>query len=147
MWTFWDYLPGIILPLVMLYFFFWIPLRRVRRAKSWRKTPCVIVGSSVSEDAQESGLYQMRVTYQYEYAGQHYSASRYSFSPSSATAGQRGKIRIAARLTPATKTFCYINPDNPGEAVIERGVTWDMVVWGLFGIIFLGAFLFVAWHV
>ena len=147
MWTFWDYLPGIILPLVMLYFFFWIPLRRVRRAKSWRKTPCVIVSSSVSEDTQESGLYQMRVTYQYESAGQHYISSRYSFSPSSATAGQRGKKRITARLVPGTKTFCYVNSGNPEEAVIERGVTWDMVVWGLFGIIFLGAFLVVAWHV
>ena len=146
MWTFWDYLPGIVLPLLMLYFLFWVPLRRVRDAKSWRKTPCVIVSSSAREDETDSGLYRLLVTYQYDFAGHHYSSSRYSFSPSSASAGYRGKKRIAERLAPGSATFCYVNPDNPGEAVIERGVTWDMVVWGLFGFVFLAAFLFFAWH-
>ena len=86
MWNFLDYLPGIVLPLLMLYFFFLIPLRRVRRAKSWRKTRCVIVSSSVSEDATDSGLYRILVTYQYDFLGGHYSSSRYSFSPSSLAA-------------------------------------------------------------
>ena len=140
MWNSLDYLPGIVLPLVMLYFFFLIPLRRVRRANSWRKTRCVIVASSVSEDATDSGLYRMLVTYQYEFAGHHYSSNRYSFSRSSASFGYRGKKRIADRLAPGTTTFCYVNPGNPGDAVIERGLTSDMVVWGVFAIIFLGAF-------
>lgn len=140
--NFLGYLPGIVLPLVMLYFFFLIPLRRVQRAKSWRKTPCVIVANSVSEDATDSGLYRMLVTYQYEFGGHHYSSSRYSFSPSSASIGYSGKKRIAARLAPGTTTFCYVNPDNPGDAVIKRGLTLDMVVWGVFAIIFLGAFFF-----
>ena len=147
MWTFLDYLPGIIIPSVMLYFFFWVPLRRVRDAKLWRKTHCIITSSSASEDEMDSGLYRLLVTYQYEFAGVVYSSSRYSFSPSSATAGYRGKKRITERLAPGTRAFCYVNPDDPGEAVIERGVTWDMVVWGLFGIVFLVAFLFFAWHV
>ena len=146
MWNFLDYLPGIVLPLLMFYFFFLIPLRRVRRAKSWRKTPCVIVSSSVSEDATDSGLYKMLVTYQYDFAGRYYSSSRYSFSPSSATSGYRGKKRVADRLTPGTTTFCYVNPDNPRDAVVDRGLTWDMVVWGVFAIIFLGVFFFVFWR-
>ena len=138
-----DYLPGIVLPSVMLYFFFLVPLRRVRSAKSWRKTPCVIVSSSASEDEQDSGLYRLVVTYQYDFAGRNYHSSRYSFSPSSASAGYRGKKRIAERLVSGTKTFCYVDPDNPDEAVIERGVTWDMVAWGAFAIIFLAGFFFV----
>jgi len=140
-----DYLPGIVLPLLMLYFFFLIPLRRVRRAKFWRKTPCVIVSSSVSEDATDSGLYRMRVTYQFDFGGLDYSSSRYSFSPSSATSGYRGKRRVARGLLPGTTTFCYVNPDNPCDAVIDRGLTWDMVVWGAFAILFLGIF-FLIWH-
>src|ERR1044071_5647032 len=109
MWRFLDYLPGILLPSVMLYFFFWIPLRRVRRARSWRKTSCVILASPVTEDATDSGLYRMLVTYQYDFAGRHYRSSRYSFSPSSATSGYRGKQRIADRLVPGTTTCCYVN--------------------------------------
>ncbi len=146
MWIVLDYLPGIVLPLLMLYFFFWNPVRRVRRARYWRKTPCVIVSTSVSEDATDSGLFRMLVTYQYDFAGDCYSANRYSFSPSSATAGYRGKKRIAERLAPGTQTFCYVNPDDPFDAVIERGLTWDIVVWGVFAIIFLVAFFFFYFH-
>src|SRR6185436_432393 len=130
MWSFLDYLPGIILPLAMFYFFFLIPLRRVRRSKSWRKTPCIIVSSSVREDETDSGLYIMLVTHQYHFAGSEYTSSRYSFSPSSATAGRRGKKRITERLAPGTKAYCYVDPDNPDEAVIDRGLTWDAVVLG-----------------
>ncbi|HWP12469.1 MAG TPA: DUF3592 domain-containing protein [Ramlibacter sp.] len=140
-----DYLPGLVLPLLMLYFFFLIPLRRVRSARSWRETRCVIVSSSVSEDATDSGLYRIVVTYHYGFAGRYYSSSRYSFSPA-ATSGYRGKKRVVARLAPGITTICYVNPDNPRDAVIERGLTWDMVVGGLFAIIFLGAFFFVFWH-
>lgn len=135
-------LPGLVLPLAMLYFLFLLPLRRVRRAKSWRKTHCVILHSSVSEDATDSGLYRILVTYRYAFAGHPYSSSRYSFSPSSASAGYRGKKRLAGRLAPGTATYCYVNPDDPHDAVIERGVTWDIVVWGVFGFVFLAAFLF-----
>ena len=143
MWNFLDYLPAIVLPLLMLYFFFLRPLRRVRSARSWRETPCVIVSSSVSEDATDSALYRVLVTYQYDFVGRYYSSSRYSFSPSSATSGYRRKKRVADRLAPGTKTICYVNPDDPRDAVIERGLTWDMVVWGVFAIIFLGVFFFV----
>jgi len=145
-WSFLDYLPGIVLPLLMFYFLFFVPLRKVRRAKAWRKTRCVILSSSVSEDATDSGLYRMLVTYQYDFGGRNYSSSRYSFSPSSATSGRRGKERIAGRLAPGTATFCYVDPENPVEAVIDRGVTWDMVFCGVLAIVFLGAFLFVFWH-
>jgi hypothetical protein len=146
MWSFVDYLPGILIPLAMFYFFFFIPLRKVRRARSWRKIPCVIVCSSVNEDETDSGLYRILVTYQYDVAGHDYSSSRYSFSPSSATSGYRGKKRIADRLARGRTTFCYVDPANPHDAVIERGVTWDMVLWGVFAVVFFGAFLFFCWH-
>ena len=85
----------------------------------------------------------MLVTYRYDFAGRNYSSSRYSFSPSSATVGYRGKKRVADRLAPGKATFCYVNPDNPRDSVIDRGLTGDMVVWGLFAIILLGVFFFV----
>src|SRR5678815_1523130 len=115
-------LPGIVLPLLRFYFFCWRPLRRVRSAQSWRETPCVILSSGVTEDRSDSG-YRVLVSYQYEWAGEWYSASRYNFSPS-ATSGRRGKRKAAARLVPGSTTNCYVNPDNPRDAVINRSVTW-----------------------
>ena len=129
----------------ILYFFSIVPLRRVRRAKQWREVPCVIVSSSVEEDATESGVYRVLVTYEFE-AGDHaYVATRYSFAVG-ATAGYRGKRAVVARLAPGTRTVCYVNPANPGDAVLERGVTWDMVFVGVLMVVMLGAFFFFAWH-
>ena len=136
-----NYLPGVVLPALMLYFLFWIPYRRVRAARSWHKTPCRILESSVNEDRGDSGLYYIVVTYEYTFAGQQYWSSRYSFSFSS-TAGYFGKRRIVGRLAAGTTAFCYVNPDNPADAVIKRGVTWDMVLVAVFAIVFLGAFVF-----
>lgn len=145
MWDIVNCLPGIVLPALMFYFFFWAPLRRVRSARSWRETPCVILSSSVGEDATDSGLYRILVTYQYEIAGRYYSSSRYSFS-SCSTSGCRGKKRVTRRLAPGTTALCYVNPEDPDDAVIERGVTWDMVLGAVFAIVFLGGFVFVLWN-
>ena len=100
----------------------------------------------MSEDATDSGLYILSVAYEYDFAGHSYHSSRYSFSPSSASAGRRGKRRIARRLAPGATARCFVNPDAPHDAVIDRGVTWDMMVWGLFGMVFLGVFLFFLAH-
>jgi len=145
MGTILNYLPGIVLPSLMFYFFFLRPLRRVRSARFWRETPCVIVASSVSEDAQESGVYRILVTYQYEFAGRYYSSNRYSFTIG-ATAGYGGKKRVAKRLASGARAICYVNPDDPADAVIKRGLTWDIVFMGVFSMILLGAFFFVFWH-
>lgn len=140
-----GYLVGFSFLSAILYFVSILPLRRVRRAKLWRATPCVILSSSVEEDATESGVYRILVAYRFEAAGRVYLGSRYSFTVG-ATAGYRGKRRIVARLAPGTRTVCYVNPANPGDAVLERGVTWDMVFVGVLMILMLVAFFFFAWH-
>jgi hypothetical protein len=129
----------------ILYFLSIAPLRRVRRAKLWRETLCVILSSSLEEDATESGLYRVLVSYRFEADGREYVASRYSFAVG-ATAGRRGKRAIVARLVPGTRAVCYVNPANPGDAVLERGVTWDMVFVGVLMVVMLSVFFFFAWH-
>ena len=129
----------------ILYFLCIVPLRGVRRAKLWRETPCVILSSAVEEDATDSGLYRVLVTYEYEASGRAYVGSRYSFA-GGATAGNRGKKAAVARLAPGTKTVCYVDPANPGDAVLTRGVTWDMVVVGVMMVFMLGVFFFFGWQ-
>lgn len=141
-----DSLPPVVLPLLLFYFFCLAPLRKVRRARSWRKTPCVIVSSAVDEDATDSGLYSIFVAYRYDAAGQPHIADRYSFSPATATAGSWLKKRAASRLSPGIALHCYVNPDDPEDAVLEPGVTWDMVFMGLLAVAFLAGFLFLWSH-
>jgi len=145
MWNFINSLPGILLPAAMFYFFFWRPARRVRSAKSWRETPCVILSSAVKEDETDSGLYTILMSYRYEVDGYTYTSSRYSFS-SLITAGRRGKLRVTRRLAPGTSATCWVNPDDPHDAVIHRGFTWDMIFSAILALVFLAVFLFVFGH-
>jgi hypothetical protein len=135
-------LPGVALSALMFYFGFWRPLRRVRSARSWRETPCVIVSSAVNEDAGDSGLYYIDLTYEYGFGKRQHRSSRYSFSPAS-TAGPWGKRLVVRRLAPGTTATCYVNPDDPSDAVINRGMTWDMILMGAFAMVIFGVIVFV----
>jgi hypothetical protein len=140
--NFLGHLVAIALPSAMLYFFSIIPLRRVYRARAWLETPCVILSSAVEENQTESGVYNIRVTYTYEVAGRSYSSSRYDFS-TGATCGFRGKKAVVGRLAPGMKAVCYVNPTDPSDSVIKRGITWDMLFGGVFAVIRLITFGFV----
>ena len=137
-----NYLLAILFPSLIFCVFFLVPLQRIGRARLWLETPCVIASSSVVESATDSGLYRLLVTYQYEFAGRFFSSNRYDFSLWTSTAGSRGKKRVAQRLVPGKTTTCYVNPDNPSEAVIERGLTWDVVGTGIFAVVLFGGLLF-----
>ncbi len=47
------------------------------------------------------------------------------------TSGLVDKAAIVARLPAGTKTVCFVNPDDPLDAVIERGPTREL----LFGLV------------
>jgi hypothetical protein len=140
-----DNLVAVGLPSAMLYFFCIIPLRKVYRARGWLETPCVILSSAVEEAKTESGVYSILVTYEYQVAGWSYCSSRYNFS-TGATAGLRPKKRVARRLAPGMRTVCYVNPTDPSDSVIKRGITWDMIFWGVFAGILLIMFASFGWH-
>jgi hypothetical protein len=140
--NFLGHLVAIGLPSAMLYFFSIIPLRRVYRARTWLETPCVILSSAVEENLSESGVYRILVTYNYEVAGRSYSSSRYDFS-TGATCGSRGKKAVVDRLAPGMRAVCYVNPTDPSDSIIKRGITWDMLFCGVFAVILLITFGFV----
>src|SRR5207244_2721548 len=94
-------LVGLGLPAGFLYYFCIAPLRRIRRAQAWQARVCTILSSDVEQSTSESGLYGIRITYQYEVAGRFYMSRRYSFSNSTSrggfSAGYRGKKAIVDR--------------------------------------------------
>ena len=124
-----------------LYFVFFIPLLRIVRAKGWLATPCVILSSAVNEDRNDSGLYRIGVTYKYEIGGHSFESRRYAFA-TGAFFGYRGKKAVANRLAPGTKTVCYVNPADPSDSVIERGMTSDLLIVGIVIIIMLISLVF-----
>jgi hypothetical protein len=103
--------------------FFLRPAVKVLQAKSWQATPCTIVRSEVrthpSSDSDSGPTYSVDVLYSYTFNGREYKSSQYQFLGGS-TGGYTDKERIVRRLPPLTRTTCYVNPEDPTEAVMNR---------------------------
>ena len=120
----------------MLYSFVFQPFWGVYRASSWQPTPCVIVSSKLEENqGDDSTSYRIDITYKYEVAGREYRSDRFQFFGLASNTGVAGKREIVRNHPPGKKTTCFVDPRNPTEAVIERGLTWDML-WGFFALPF-----------
>ena len=102
------------------------PLLNVLSARGWVATPCTIVSSRVQSHSSDDGTtYRVDILYRYDFDGREHRSSRFKFMGGSSS-GYKGKAEIV-RLHPAgAQRTCYVNPRNPAEAVLERGLTADM---------------------
>lgn len=99
-----------------------LPGVRYEAAKGWVATPCAIVTADRRVgDGFASPGYSLEVTYRYSFGGNDYVGNRYALAPIS----NRDRQVIDALLThlqPATETTCYVDPNRPASAVLDR--TW-----------------------
>ena len=102
------------------------PLLHMISARQWQSASCEIISSRVqAHQGTDGSTYRVDVTYRYFVDDRGLVGNRYQFMDWS-TSGTRGKAAIVARLRPGTRTGCWVNPANPGDAVIERGPTADL---------------------
>jgi hypothetical protein len=115
--------------LAMGYFVLLRPWLESRAAQSWMETPCRIISSEVKSHAGgKSTTYSVDITYQYQVTGQTLRSNRYDFTLGSSS-GYDGKA-IVVRENPAGKdTVCYVNPQNPAEAVLSRSFENNALIW------------------
>jgi hypothetical protein len=119
------------------YFLTFQPLWQIAQARGWDETPCTIRTSEVEvKRGDESNSYIIRIFYDYEYGGRPYEGGRYHFAISNTNTNAKWKRRVVKEHPPGRQTVCYVDPDDPGESVIERGWTREMW-WGLFPLPFL----------
>jgi hypothetical protein len=105
--------------------FFIGPALKVLEARSWPSAPCTILSSQVrTHTGEDSSTYSVEVLYTYSYGGREYKSNRYRFLGGS-TGGFAAKERIVRRLPPLTRTVCYVNPEVPSEAVLNRDFSSD----------------------
>ncbi len=64
------------------------------------------------------------ILYQYEFNGRTYKCDRYAFVTGSSGIYQ-SEDRIVEQYRAAVDPVCYVNPDNPSEAVLKRGFHAD----------------------
>ncbi len=97
------------------------PIARTIDAKSWITTPCRVLRAEVrSHDSDDGTTYSIYILYQYRFNGQTYKSDRYDFIGGSSS-GYQGKARLVAAYQADRNPVCYVNPDDPSEAVLKRG--------------------------
>jgi len=125
----------------LLYFVAIRPLRLWHAARTWPAVPCEIVSSSVgshtSTDSKRhtSTTYSIDITYRYKVAGREYRSDRYEVMGGSSS-GRSRKEQVVARYPAGSKTSCYVDPADPTEALLDRGLSLFMLI-GLIPAIFL----------
>ena len=100
------------------------PIVRTIDAESWRETPCRILSAKVrrheSNDSDGGTTYSVDIFYEYEFNGRTWKSNRYGFMGGSSS-GYGGKAKVVEEYKKARNPVCYVNPENPGEAVLKRG--------------------------
>ena len=105
-------------------------------ARQWIPIPCVIESSRVQSHNGEHGTtYRVDIRYAYQANGREYRSNRHDFMAGSSS-GNDGKLAITRTFPPGLHTLCYVNPQDPADAVLNRGFTTDML-YGLIPLIFL----------
>jgi hypothetical protein len=97
------------------------PIAKTIAAESWVATPCRVLRAEVrSHDSDDGTTYSVYILYQYEFQGQTYKCDRYEFIGGSSS-GYQGKARVVRQYRAAANPVCYVNPEDPFEAVLKRG--------------------------
>lgn len=126
----------------------WKPLSSYFAARSWEEVPCTIRDSRIARSTarkSDGSTTRVEVTFSYRRGGREYSSSRYDFLGAYTSGGDDEKTAILERYPPGTRTSCWVNPENPSEAVLKRDFSADYLVGSLFSLFILGGFTGVSW--
>jgi hypothetical protein len=125
----------------------WIPVVKTIPTYQWEKTDCHIEVGQINRGGSESPFeWTLEIFYSYTWKGAAFSSNQFSSwdrgYTDSSIAGQ-----VLMRYTPGSVHDCYVNPQNPRQAVLELEPGWRllMLVAGLvFGVFLTGSGFFVA---
>jgi len=110
-----------------LFFFWFLPaFTKSLVSSSWRETPCTVISSRVKSHSDDDGTtYSVDIFYRYAFEGREFRSNRYTIFGVSSS-GRAGKASVVALYPPGSKTVCFVNPNDPQEAVLKRGVDWSI---------------------
>ena len=119
------------------FFYLFLPAAyHVMQAHSWQAVPCKIISSKFIVNrgggSHASTTYSVAVRYSYVFAGGRYQSDRYQFLSSSSSGHEAAKRAAVERLRPGSSAICFVDPNHPDQAVIERG--WIADMWWMMGI-------------
>jgi len=96
---------------------------RVSAVWFWPEVPCTILASGVEETGDDSNPYQPSIHFEYQIDGRNYEGHNVSRGDTSTSSYDKAR-RPADLYPPGSRTTCRVNPDLPGDAVLERRLPW-----------------------
>ena len=109
----------------------------------WVETPATILQAKLETSRNnKSNIYEATARYEYRYEGRRYTNNRVSLpSPSGDVSLQQDLHRQLSECQRTGKPLpCYVNPKRPKEAILFRGLRWEMIGFqALFVLVFGGA--------
>jgi hypothetical protein len=131
---------------LVLYFAAIAPALKMLAARSWVPVECTILTSEVGRHSGSKGstTYSINITYRYEFEGRSWESARYNFFTGSSS-GYEGKAAVVRQYPPGARATCWVNPQQPSEAVLDRSPS-ALMLFGLLGLLFLGIGLSMLTH-
>ncbi len=124
---------GVIATLVVAYVFFSFafvvgapivqallpPALEALRSQDWPEVPCTIVKSELSANPP----FELELCYSFEIEQQHENC-QYSIKEARATGPKAELEKLAQQYPVGQKTVCYVDPDDPGNAILVKTPKW-----------------------
>ena len=85
----------------------------------WPEAECTVIASGVEETGDDQEPYTAAVVFEYLADGRSIRGTRLTRSPSASSSYDTAR-RAADTYPPGTRASCRINPDDSGDAVLER---------------------------
>jgi len=115
------------------------------RARTWQQTACVITESEVTT---VSDGYDFRVSYTYQWQERTFASDRYTSASDNATRKDINDADALKRRYPVgSQQVCYVNPDDPRQAVLahDSPVMLAFVLLPLVFVLVGGGLLYKTW--
>lgn len=106
-----------------------VPLARAIAAARWTPTPCTVLSAKVRSKVlggeHPVTVWWVDIVYRYRVNGQDYRSNSYNATdlPTPWYYGERG---IADRYPAGARATCHVNPRDPSDAVLDRGLSVDL---------------------
>lgn len=119
------------------------PLLKSLGSNDWVQTECRITSSEVERHRSSDGsTYSIEISFSYQFGGQEYLSDTYNFNRVNSS-GYEGKAKVVAQYAEGSTQTCWVNPEQPSQAVLSRAIPtivyWIIPFSSVFMLIGLGA--------
>lgn len=123
-------LPFLVMGLICVWTLTVRPAWDWARAWTWEPADAVIERAwlTASKKGSDSDSHKVDVEFRYQYRGATHAGKRHSFVSSTSNMGVAGMQATVDALKPGTTVTCWVNPDDPGEAVLDRTLPAQAVI-------------------